>query len=330
MHVMLCAAISCYGLMLAASPAKAVQYCGSLPKNSSAYFSCEALNQQEKFEQDRKREAREQEEKRKFQRESDQIRRDILELRRQIEKRKAEERSRYEQERTERTERTQSREKQEKMQMVEELQPIIDGLETAKEALEVGKKGKNRNVPKISDYGTDMASLRKYYSDLNETDVGACDEMWKKNDADAAFCLAQLETGVIKIAWLREASKLGHPIAQNDLAMHIHDSKPSGNSSEIKRLVRASANSGIPHAQVTVGWWHMTGEHGFKIDHAEAMKWNLKAYKQGHPEGANNIGELYEKGQGVPKDLEQAKSWYQKASVLGNNEATARLEKIGR
>lgn len=319
MHVMLRAAISCYGLMLAASPAQAIQYCGSLPKNSSAYFTCEALNQQERFEQDRKREAREQELKRG----SDQIRRDVLELRREIEKDRA-------QERTERAERTQSREKQEKMQMVEELQPIIDGLETAKEALEVGKKGKNRNVPKISDYGTDMASLRKYYSDLNETDVGACDEMWKKKDADAAFCLAQLETGVIKIAWLREASKLGHPIAQNDLAMHIDDSKPSGNSSEIKRLVRASANSGIPHAQVTVGWWHMTGEHGFKIDHAEAMKWNLKAYKQGHPEGANNIGELYEKGQGVPKDLEQAKSWYQKASVLGNNEATARLEKLGR
>ena len=49
-----------YGcLLLIANSAQAVQYCGNLPKNSSAFFSCEALNQQERFEQDRKREASE-------------------------------------------------------------------------------------------------------------------------------------------------------------------------------------------------------------------------------------------------------------------------------
>ena len=195
-----------------------------------------------------------------------------------------------------------------------------------------GQKGKNKNVPKFADYGTDMASLRKYDSDLDETDVDACKERWKKKDADAAYCIAQQETGENKITMLREASKLGHPIAQNNLAMHLDAGKPlvNVNSPEISRLIKASANSGIPHAQVTVGWWHMTGEHGFKVDHGEAMKWNLKAYKQGHSEGANNIGELYERGLGVPKDMEQAKSWYKKASVLGNAEATARLEKLGR
>jgi TPR repeat protein len=60
------------------------------------------------------------------------------------------------------------------------------------------------------------------------------------------------------------------------------------------------------------------------------MKWNLKAYKQGHSEGANNIGELYEKGHGVPKNIEKAKSWYKKSSVLGNAEATERLERLSR
>lgn len=420
MHIMFRSAIGCYGLMLAANPVLAYQYCGNLPKNSAAYYSCEALNQQERFEQDRKRESQEQEEKRK----RDQFFRDMDE-RREREKREAKERSRYDQERAERAERAQSREKQEKIQMAAELMPIIGGIETADTALEAGKcdqaqrvlddiqpkikntkssysmdgkvltredlengfvalqaqvyvkcltgpermvkllgylereanignkaaqeflaktkdmmraeieksagqKSKNKSVPKFADYGTDMASLRKYDSDLDETDVDACREQWKKKDSDAAYCIAQQEAGEKKIAMLREASKLGHPIAQNNLAMHLVGDKSQGNSAEISRLIRASASSGIPHAQVTVGWWHMTGEHGFKVDHAEAMKWNLKAYKQGHSEGANNIGELYAKGLGVPKDMEQAYSWYKKASVLGNAEATARLEKLGR
>jgi uncharacterized protein len=72
----------------------------------------------------------------------------------------------------------------------------------------------------------------------------------------------------------------------------------------------------------------MTGEHGFPINYSDAMSWNLKGYQNGHSEGANNIGELYEKGWGVTKDIEQAKSWYKKASELGNLEATARLERL--
>ncbi len=410
---------ACCGYLLAANSAQAYQYCGNLPKNSSAFYSCEALNQQERFEQDRKREAREQEEKRK----QDQFFRDMDE-KREREKREAQERSRYEQERTERAERTQSREKQEKMQMAAELLPIVGGVEAAKTALEAGKcdqaqralddlqpkiknsnasysmdgkvltredlenafvalqsqvyvscltgpermvkllsylereskngnkaaqelftktkdmmraeieknsgqKGKNKNVPKFSDYGTDMASLHKYDSDLDETDVSSCREQWKNKDTNAAYCIAQQETGEKKIAMLREASKLGHPIAQNNLAMMLGEDRKT-NSVEIVKLIKASAQQGIPHSQVTMGWWFMKGWHGIKIDYSEAMKWNLMAYKQGHSEGANNIGELYENGLGVPKDIEQAKSWYKKASVLGNAEATERLEKLNR
>jgi hypothetical protein len=224
-------------------------------------------------------------------------------------------------------------------------QEAKNGNKSAKEYLAIVQKiseqksGKNKNVPKFADYGTDMASLVKYDADLDETSIDACREVWKKKDADAAYCLARYESGSSQVAlygpyakslpMLREAAKLGHPLAQHNLALELADNKPLGSPGEIAKLIRASANSGIPHAQVTLGWWHMTGEHGFKVDYAEAMKWNLKAYKQGHSEGANNIGELYEKGLGVTKDIEQAKFWYKKASVLGNAEATAQLEKLG-
>lgn len=191
------------------------------------------------------------------------------------------------------------------------------------------KQLRTGNVPKLADYGTDMDSLHKYVSDVNDVSIEVCREAWTKNkDADTAYCLSVNETGAEIIELLREAAELGHPVAQSDLAHLLSDTKPPGSSLEIARWIKAAANSGIPHAQVTVGWWHMTGEHGFEINHAEAMSWNLKAYKQGHSEGANNIGELYEKGLGVKKDLEQAKSWWRKASVLGNAEATERLEKL--
>jgi TPR repeat protein len=390
---------ACCSFLLATTSLHAGQWCGNLQKNSASYYACESLDQQERFEQDWKREAQEQEE-----------------------------RSRYEQERTERVDRTQSQEKQEKMSMAAELLPIIGGIKTAETALEAGKcdqaqrvlddilpkiknilssyaldgkvltredienafvgqqiqtyvkclegaelntkllgyleleakkgnkvvkeflvevqkkvgvkSGQNTNVPKFSDYGTDITSIAKYGAALDETSIDACREAWaKKKDADAAYCVARYESGISQVAFygahakslpmLMEAAKLGHPIAQNNLATELAHRKPPGNPAEIARLIKASANKGIPHAQVTVGWWHMTGEHGFKVDHAEAMKWNLKAYKQGHSEGANNIGELYEKGLGVTKDIEQAKSWYKKASVLGNAEATGRLEKLG-
>ncbi|MHB0983670.1 MAG: tetratricopeptide repeat protein [Thiobacillus sp.] len=399
----------CFSFLLAANFAQASQYCGSLPKNSAAYYSCEALNQQERFERDRKREAQEQEKKRK----TDQFWRELREKR--------------ERETQEHQARTHSREELETLQMALELLPIIGGLETAKNALEASKcseaqrglddvqpkikqakasyskdgnvlaredlenlfvalqsqvyitclagpqravklkayleqeagngnklaqelfakakdmapeefevqanksaGGKSKTVPKFSDYGTDMASVSKYLADLSETSIDACRAGWAQKDADAAYCLALKEKGEANIAMLREASKLGHPIAQNNLATELDNGNRPEDSAEINKLIKASARSGVPHAQVTVGWWHMTGEHGFQVNHAEAMKWSLKAYKQGHSEGANNIGELYEKGHGVPKDIEKAKSWYKKSSVLGNAEAAERLERLSR
>lgn len=195
-------------------------------------------------------------------------------------------------------------------------------------AREAKVRAGGRDIPRFADYGTDLASLQKYLEDLEAADLKSCTAAFARNDANAAFCLSQRESGANKIALLREASRLGHPLAKNNLAMELDDSNPVGFSSEIVRLIRSAAQSGIPHAQVTLGWWHMTAKHGVKVNYAEAMRWNLAGYKQGHPEGANNIGELHEKGLGVPKSLDQAKSWYKKASVLGNEEAAERLRRL--
>ena len=82
--------------VLAENFAQAYQYCGNLPINSAAYYSCESLNQQENFEQDRKIEAQEKES----------------------------------------SEREQNLKIQEALQFSPELQPIIGGFLNAKKLLE--------------------------------------------------------------------------------------------------------------------------------------------------------------------------------------------------
>lgn len=186
-----------------------------------------------------------------------------------------------------------------------------------------------KSIPNLSDYGTDFQALLAYNNAINATSIKICDEAYKNKSRDGAYCLAiKAKKSEDIIHFYKEASNLGHPLAKNNLAMQYDNLHVPVLSLEIKKLILSAAQSGIPHAQVTVGWWHMTGENGFSKNYAESMQWNLKAYKQGHSEGANNIGELYENGFGVPKNLEIAISWYKKASVLGNKEATERLERL--
>ena len=74
-----------------------------------------------------------------------------------------------------------------------------------------------------------------------------------------------------------------------------------------------AAESGMSHAQVSLGWGYMTGEFSLPVDYAEAMKWNAKAVALGHGEGAANIGLLHERGWGVPVDYAAAVKWYRDA-----------------
>lgn len=174
---------TCCGFLLAANPAQAYQYCGNLPKNSSAYYSCEALNQQERFEQDRKRE-------------------------REI--RDAQERSRYEQERGERAEFMQSREMQERLHMqaeLLELLPITDGIKTAVTALDAKKCDLAQRVlddiqPKIenthSSYSLDGKIVTR--QDLENGFVAIQLKVY-------AICLTSAEQNTKLFGYLKKGSK---------------------------------------------------------------------------------------------------------------------------
>ncbi len=75
------------------------------------------------------------------------------------------------------------------------------------------------------------------------------------------------------------------------------------------------AQSGDAEAQTTVGEIYQKG-NGLPPDYKTAADWFRKAATQGNSRAQINLGYLYEKGLGVGQDTSVAREWYQKASGL--------------
>lgn len=60
------------------------------------------------------------------------------------------------------------------------------------------------------------------------------------------------------------------------------------------------------------------GVPGGHADKAKAAEWYLKAAQKGHADAQNNLGLLYKKGEGVPRDLKKALEWFYKSAKQGN------------
>ncbi|HET9492086.1 MAG TPA: caspase family protein [Methylomirabilota bacterium] len=77
----------------------------------------------------------------------------------------------------------------------------------------------------------------------------------------------------------------------------------------------APAQQGDADAQTYVGEIFEKGL-GVPPDYGAAAEWYRRAAAQGHSRAAINLGNLYERGLGVPKDPSQALQWYRRAAGL--------------
>jgi TPR repeat protein len=61
-------------------------------------------------------------------------------------------------------------------------------------------------------------------------------------------------------------------------------------------------------------------DHGEGVpqNYEEAAKWFAKAAEQGEAYAQNSLGIMYHNGQGVPRDLMEAYKWYSLAAAKGN------------
>jgi uncharacterized protein len=87
------------------------------------------------------------------------------------------------------------------------------------------------------------------------------------------------------------------------------------------------AEQGLAPAQFFVGLMYENGQ-SVPQDYQEAARWYLKAANQGHDGAQNNLGKLYEEGQGVEQDHIIAVQWYQKAADQGLSVAQFNLAEM--
>ena len=84
--------------------------------------------------------------------------------------------------------------------------------------------------------------------------------------------------------------------------------------------LRRQAEQGDASAQYNLGAMYENGE-GVPQDDQEALKWYRKAAEHRHAAAQNNLGISYEYGMGVPRDYVQAHKWYNLAASRTTDEA---------
>ena len=84
------------------------------------------------------------------------------------------------------------------------------------------------------------------------------------------------------------------------------------------------ANMGNPVGQNNLGVMYESG-NGAAQDSVEAAKWYRKSADQGYAIGQSNLGFMYESGSGVPQDFAEAAKWYRKAADQGSANAQLKL-----
>ena len=80
--------------------------------------------------------------------------------------------------------------------------------------------------------------------------------------------------------------------------------------------IRARANKGDAQAQIYLGVMYEKGQ-SVPRNYQEALKWYRNAAAQGYAMAQYNMGVMYMYGKGVPQDDVQAVAWYRKAAEQG-------------
>lgn len=81
-----------------------------------------------------------------------------------------------------------------------------------------------------------------------------------------------------------------------------------------------AAEAGIAYAQNNLGVMYQNGQ-GVPQNHTEAVKWYRMAAEQGAAEAQSNLGFMYSNGQGVPQNHVMAYVWESVAAAQGNETA---------
>ena len=122
----------------------------------------------------------------------------------------------------------------------------------------------------------------------------------------------------------RALRSLGSPSADADawLGAVLLD---RGAKAEGLRLIQRAADAGSAEGQHRLALVFINGDAGVPPNATRAVELFEKAAAQGHRRAQLNLGTLYFRGQGVQRDLVQARAWLEQAAMDGDVYATYAL-----
>ena len=107
-------------------------------------------------------------------------------------------------------------------------------------------------------------------------------------------------------------------------AVQGEDGKEQKKETPLERSARL-AEDGSLEDQMNLAYMYLYGTNGVKQDYQKAFKYYSMAAKQDDPIALNNLGSLYFNGIGTKRDIKTALSLFERASDLGNDNASINL-----
>ena len=141
--------------------------------------------------------------------------------------------------------------------------------------------------------------------------------------------LSYLEQGRTNegVALIRKSANQNQPAAQYRLAKLYEIGEGVSQDSEMARqLTERAAANGNRIAMHDLALYYAEGRGGVTADLPTAAKWFEKAAERGVVDSQFNLGVLFESGQGLPKNVNDAFVWYSIAAAQGDQFAKTRVE----
>jgi uncharacterized protein len=116
----------------------------------------------------------------------------------------------------------------------------------------------------------------------------------------------------------QRASQYGHPEADYEIAQfHAGDGFLRNLPLAYENFKKAAANGHL-EAIFRLGKMYRHGELGVEIDFTKAREYLSIAADAGHLAAQTQLGHLYNRGEGIPRDPEQAFYWFHRAAQQGD------------
>jgi hypothetical protein len=198
-------------------------------------------------------------------------------------------------------------------------------------------------------------SLSQETSALNSPDISELQAKATAGDLKAQVALARAyldgngirQNEALALKWIRLAADENYSDAENELGILYSSGRAvEKNKEEAFKWYKKAAKHGSPSAMFNLGVCYYNGD-GTNVDDALAFAWFTLAKESGSTaaidavarstselrprtinEGTRDIGEFYEKGESLPRNLPEAMKWYTKLADLGDTEAQVRLSAI--